>query len=106
VINATVYFEREGFSTRVSARHRSQFIAEVQGVGAERLLRMAKGETLIDAQMSYEFQDGTVRGLTLLLQGTNLTDEPFITHELNDSRQVIDHQVFGRRYLFGASYKY
>lgn len=106
VINATVYFERSGFSTRVSARHRSSFIAEVQGVGAERLLRMAKGETLVDAQMSYEFQDGAIRGLTLLLQGTNLTDEPFITHELNDSRQVIDHQVFGRRYLFGASYKY
>lgn len=106
VINATVYFERAGFSTRVSARHRSSFIAEVQGVGAERLLRMAKGETLVDAQMSYEFQDGTVRGLTLLLQGTNLTDEPFITHELDNSRLVIDHQVFGRRYLFGASYKY
>lgn len=106
VINATLYFERSGFSTRVSARHRSSFVAEVQGVGAERLLRMAKGETLIDAQMSYEFQDGAMRGLTLLLQGTNLTDEPFITHELNDSRQVIDHQVFGRRYLFGASYKY
>ncbi|WP_129777007.1 TonB-dependent receptor [Peristeroidobacter soli] len=106
VINATVYFERAGFSTRLSARHRSSFIAEVQGVGAERLLRMAKGETLIDAQMSYEFQEGTIRGLTLLLQGTNLTDEPFITHELNDSRQVIDHQIFGRRYLFGASYKY
>jgi iron complex outermembrane receptor protein len=106
VVNATVYFERAGFSTRLSARHRSSFIAEVQGVGAERLLRMAKGETLVDAQMSYEFQEGTVRGLTLLLQGTNLTDEPFITHELNDSRQVIDHQIFGRRYLFGASYKY
>ena len=106
VINATVYFERNGFSTRVSTRYRSSFIAEVQGVGAERLLRQAKGEALVDAQMSYEFQDGTLHGLTLLLQGTNLTDEPFITHELNDPRQVIDHQVFGRRYLFGASYKY
>ncbi len=106
VINATAYYERMGFSARVSARHRSEFIAEVQGVAAERLLRMAKGETLIDAQLSYEFQDGSLSGLTLLLQGTNLSDEPFITHELNDSRQVLDHQVFGRRYLFGASYKY
>lgn len=106
VINATLYYEKNGFSTRVSSRYRSSFIAEVQGVGAERLLRMAKGETLVDAQMSYEFQQGNLQGLTLLLQGTNLTDEPFITHELNDPRQVIDHQVFGRRYLFGASYKY
>ena len=65
VINATLYYERAGFSTRVSARHRSSFIAEVQGVGAERLLRMAKGETLIDAQMSYEFQSGTARRFDL-----------------------------------------
>lgn len=106
VINGTVYFEKLGFSARVSARYRSEFLGEVQGVGAERLLRMAKSETLVDAQVSYEFQAGALAGLTLLFQGTNLTDEPFITHELGDSRQVIDHQSFGRRYLVGVSYKY
>jgi len=106
VINATLYYELAGFSARVSARHRSSFIAEVLGVGAERLLRMAKGETLLDAQLSYEFQSGSLERLTLLLQGTNLTDEPFITHELDNPKEVIDHQIFGRRYLFGASYKY
>jgi iron complex outermembrane receptor protein len=106
VVNATGYYERFGFSARVSVRYRSDFLAEVQGVGAERLLRQAKEETLVDAQVSYEFQSGMWQGLTLLLQGTNLTDEPFVTHELGDSRQVIDHQTFGRRYLLGASYKY
>ncbi len=105
VINGTMYYERYGFSTRVSARHRSEFIAEVQGVGAERLLRAAKAETLVDAQISYELQSGSMTGLTLLLQGTNLTDEPFVTHELADSRQVIDHQTFGRRYLLGVSFR-
>lgn len=106
VLNGTVYFEKLGFSARVSARYRSEFLGEVQGVGAERLLRMAKAETLVDAQVSYEFQTGTLEGLTLLFQGTNLTDEPFVTHELEDPRQVIDHQSFGRRYLVGVSYKY
>jgi iron complex outermembrane recepter protein len=106
VINATLYFEKLGFSARASVRHRSEFLAEVQGVGAERLLRMAEGETLLDAQISYEFQSGSWQGLTLLLQGTNLTDEPFVTHEIGDSQQVIDYQSFGRRYLLGASYKY
>ncbi len=106
VVNGTVYFEKLGFSARVSARYRSEFLGEVQGVGAERLLRMAKAETLVDAQVSYEFQSGTLEGMTLLFQGTNLTDEPFITHELDDSRQVIDHQSFGRRYLVGVSYRY
>lgn len=106
VVNTTLYFEQDGFSARVSGRYRSEFMAEVQGVGAERLLRMAKSETLLDAQVSYEFQQGMFERMTLLLQGTNLTNEPFVTHELQDSAQVIDHQTFGRRYLFGVSYKY
>jgi iron complex outermembrane receptor protein len=106
VINATLYYERFGFSARVSARHRSEFQAEVQGVGAERLLREAEGETLVDAQISYELQSGAMQGLTFLLQGTNLSDEPFITHNLGEPDQVIDHQTFGRRYLFGVSFKY
>jgi iron complex outermembrane receptor protein len=106
VVNGTVYFEKAGFSARTSVRYRSEFLGEVQGVGAERLLRMAKAETLVDAQVSYEFQGGRLQGMTLLLQGTNLTDEPFVTHELADSRQVIDHQTFGKRYLLGVSYKY
>jgi iron complex outermembrane recepter protein len=106
VVNTTLYFEKSGFSARASMRYRSEFLAEVQGVGGERLLRMAKGERLVDAQVSYDFQGGSMQGLTLLLQGSNLTDEPFITHELIDGLQVIDHQIFGRRYLFGASYKY
>jgi iron complex outermembrane recepter protein len=106
VLNSTLYYEREGFSARVSARYRSEFLGEVQGVGAERLLRTAKAETLVDAQIGYEFQEGSLEGLSLLLQGSNLTDEPFVTFQANDERQVIDHQTFGRRYLFGASYKY
>jgi len=106
VVNATLYFEKNGFSARGSMRYRSEFLGEVQGVGAERLLRSAKSETLVDAQVSYEFQSGSLQGLTLLFQGSNLTDEPFVTHELGDPRQVIDHQTFGRRYLFGVSYQY
>lgn len=106
VVNGTVYYEKFGFSARASVRHRSSFIGEVQGIGAERLLRSARAETLIDAQLGYDFQEGRLEGLTVLLQGYNLSDEPFVTHELNDNRQVIDHQTFGRRYLLGVSYKY
>lgn len=106
VVNGTVYYEKFGFSARASVRHRSAFLGEVQGVGTERLLRSAKAETLVDAQVSYEFDFGPLEGFTVLLQGYNLTDEPFVTTELNDNRQVIDHQTFGRRYLLGVSVKY
>lgn len=106
VASATLYFEKYGFSARVSGRYRSKFIAEVQGIGADRQLRMAQGETLLDAQVSYEFQSGALQGMSVLLQGANLTDEPFVTTEILDKQQVIDYQSFGRRYLLGVSYKY
>jgi iron complex outermembrane receptor protein len=106
VVAGTVYYEKYGFSARASVRHRSAFLGEVQGVGAERLLRSARAETLIDAQMSYDFQVGNLQGLSVLLQGYNLTDEPFVTTELNNNHLVIDHQTFGRRYLLGVSFKY
>jgi iron complex outermembrane receptor protein len=106
VVNGTVYYEKFGFSARASVRHRSAFIGEVQGVGADRLLRSARAETLIDAQISYDFKFGNLEGLSVILQGYNLTDEPFVTTELNNNQLVIDHQTFGRRYLLGVSVKY
>ena len=50
-------------------------------------------------------------GLALLagcaaLQGQNLTNEPFVTTNPGDVRQVIDYQTYGRRFLAGFSYKF
>ena len=33
---------------------------------------------MLDAQIGYEFRDGPMKGLSINLQGTNLTDEPFV----------------------------
>ncbi|PTQ13593.1 TonB-dependent receptor [Sphingomonas oleivorans] len=106
VWNGTLFFEKWGLSARASIRHRSKFLGEVAGFGASRKMREAKGETILDAQIGYEFKDGPLEGLSILAQGTNLTDEPFITYEGDDSRRVIDYQRFGRRYLLGVSYRY
>jgi iron complex outermembrane receptor protein len=106
VANGTVYYEQGGFQARVSVRHRSRFRGEVSGIGTERLIRYAVGETLVDAQIGYEFREGPMQGLGLLLQAQNLTDEPFITYEAGDERRVIDHQTYGRRILLGVSYKF
>jgi outer membrane receptor protein involved in Fe transport len=38
-------------------------------------------ETQIDAQLSYEFNSGAFDGLTLLLQGNNLTNEHAVTRQ-------------------------
>jgi iron complex outermembrane receptor protein len=106
VANFTVYYERFGFSARTSARYRSSFLGEVAGFGNARTFRNARAETVWDAQLGYQFQTGPLEGLSLLLQGQNLTNEPFVTQENDDERRVIDYQEFGRRYLFGVSYRF
>lgn len=105
VANLTFYYENEGFSARVSSRYRSDFLGEISGFGSGRDLRMIEAETVVDAQISYSFS-GRYEGLTLLLQANNITDEPFVRVEGEDSRRVIEYQRYGRSYMAGISYKF
>ncbi len=107
VANGTAYFEQAGFNVRGSVRYRSTFVGEVSGFAANRTRRRAAPETIIDAQIGYDFQPGSaLHGLSLYLQGQNLTNEPFVTTNPGDTRQVIDYQRYGRRYLAGFTYKF
>lgn len=107
VANGTAYFEKWGFSARGSVRYRSTFVGEVSGFGAARVRRRAAAETIVDAQVGYEFQPGsTLHGLSLFLQGQNLTDEPFVTFDPGQPLHVIDYQRYGRRFLAGFTYKF
>lgn len=105
VANLTVYYERHGFSARVNTNYRSDFLGEVAGFGAARTARSMKSERLVDAQVSYSFETGRLVGLTLYAQGTNLTDEPFVTYLNDDKNFVKDYQLYGRTYLMGLSYR-
>lgn len=106
VANLTVYYEKNGFSFRISDRYRSKFLGEVTGFGNGRNYRMVKGESVVDSQIGYTFNDGPMEGLSVLAQVNNLTDEPFTTYQNNDQRQVIDYQRYGRTYLIGLNYKF
>jgi iron complex outermembrane recepter protein len=106
--NGTVYFEKWGFNARGSARYRSSFLADFSGFGGNLARRKALPETIIDGQIGYDFQDGSsLHGLSLYLQGQNLTDQPFSSIDGDGNRlKVIDYQTYGRRFLIGASYKF
>jgi iron complex outermembrane receptor protein len=69
-------------------------------------LVFAKSEFLVDAQIGYEFQDGPMQGLAILATASNLTNEPFVTFQNGDERQIRDHQNYGRNYMLGLSYKF
>ena len=47
-----------------------------------------------------------MKGLSLMLQGKNLTDRPFITYQNDDPRQVREYQRYGRDYYLAVSYKF
>ncbi len=107
VINGTLFFEKSGFSARVSARHRSGFLGEFSGFGGDRTRRFAKKETLVDAQIGYDLgTSGMFQGLSVYLQASNLTDEPFATTNPGAPIEVIDYQTYGRRYQAGITYKF
>jgi iron complex outermembrane receptor protein len=106
VVNSTLYYEKSGFQARVSGRYRSDFLAEVSGLSLTRDLVFAKSEFLVDAQIGYEFQDGPLQGLSILATGSNLTNEPFVTFQNDDERQIRDHQNYGRNYMLGVNYKF
>jgi iron complex outermembrane recepter protein len=110
------YYERGGFSARVSRYHRSAFTATTRSVllGTQRSTRI-DAESQMDAQISYAFESGMFEGLTLLLQGNNLTNERAITRQ---SPEVVGgvgqsdgllpwiDDNYGRVILLGASYKF
>lgn len=106
VINTTVYYENHGFSARVSNRYRGEFLGEVPDYTNSLQSRYVAAESLLDAQVSYEFQQGPAKGLTLSFSGTNLTNEPFKLYTKGNKNNVMRHEVYGSTYLFGVNYKF
>ncbi|NJS14202.1 MAG: TonB-dependent receptor [Sphingopyxis sp.] len=105
--NGTLYFEKGGFNARGSVRYRSQFLADFTGFGGSPTRRLARAETIVDAQVGYDFGSGMLEGLSVYLQGQNLTNAPFVSQfNVPVPEAVIDNQVYGRRFLAGFTYKF
>ncbi len=106
VANGTAFFEKWGFNARGSVRYRSTFLGDFTGFGGSPTRRTALAELIVDGQIGYDFQEGSaLKGLSVYVQGQNLTDERFAS--VGAARnQVIDYQIYGRRFLAGFTYKF
>ncbi|MBX9883114.1 MAG: TonB-dependent receptor [Sphingomonas sp.] len=104
--NGSVFFEKWGFNARGSIRYRSSFVGELSGFGANRTRRRVLGETIYDAQIGYDFNDGFLKGLSFYIQGQNLADTPLRTQDAGLPFNVIDYQTYGRRFLAGFTWRY
>lgn len=108
VINFTAYYERAGFKARISMRQRDDFNGERYGLSFSRDSTIVVGDTLVDAQLSYDFEESGIKyleGLTLTLQALNITDEPFRNLNNSTDRLTRDYQEFGATYQLGVSYQ-
>ena len=47
-----------------------------------------------------------LKGVSIYVQGQNLTNEPFKTINGTRTDQIIDYQKYGRRFLAGATFKF
>lgn len=107
VSNVTGYYERHGFSIRYSQRKRSKFRGETRGFGADLGFVNIDAETVQDAQVNYNFNSGSLQGLSLYLQVSNIGDEPFRTSDGGDpTGRPLQYFEYGRTTLLGLSYKF
>ncbi|GLS25273.1 TonB-dependent receptor [Marinibactrum halimedae] len=107
IFNLTLYYERNGFQVRTSMRKRDDFTGERFANSFQRETIIVQGAEIWDAQLSYDFEEANIEslsGLILTLQAQNLTDEPYTTVDTDGF--IRDHQVFGRNFLIGASYRF
>jgi len=80
VRSLTAYYERDGFSVRISQRYRSAFRGEIAQLFGNRGFSEISADEQVDAQISYEPQSGALAGTTFLFQVNNLTNSPYETN--------------------------
>ena len=104
VWQATMYYEKYGFSARVATRYRSDYVGEIQGFGDARTTENVRHEQLTDFQTGYEFQEGRYKNLAVVFQVNNLTNAPYVDYQTIPSHQI-NYQTYGRQFFLGAKYK-
>ncbi len=111
VANATVYYEKHGFSARISQRYRDEYRGEYASLFGDRIYQNTMAESTMDLQVGYDFPETSkLSGLSVLLQVNNVTNEPYRTETTAGGiDQTIflpsEYKEYGRQYLLGFRYK-
>ncbi|MBW8823919.1 MAG: TonB-dependent receptor [Xanthomonadales bacterium] len=110
VANGTVFYERKGFSIRLSERYRSSYRGEYAYLFGSRSVLRSQSERQLDFQTSYEFGENTrLHGLSILFQVNNITNTPYRTVQDSNFPGGLmapqEYTTYGRQYMVGLSYK-
>jgi len=101
--SATLFYEGDRFSGRVSATNRDNYLIQVPGTeqGFTDDVHGQNGATFVDASLRYKLNDK----MELSLEGINLTNKPSQTWIGASSQLPLDYSETGRVYLVGFRYK-
>jgi iron complex outermembrane receptor protein len=102
-----MYYEKAGFGLRLAQRYRSAFLGEITDFAGDRRLTFIKGERVVDAQISYEFQSGFAKGLSILFQGSNLNNAEFVRYRAKPitPATTAERSRYGAFHMLGINYK-
>lgn len=106
--NATLFYEGETWSGRVSATNRDDYLIQVPGTekgfdSDGRGVHGQTGTTFIDASIRYRISDQ----LEISLEGANLTNEAQESWVSNPSVSLpLEYSETGRQYTLGLRYKF
>lgn len=101
-----VFYEKWGFNARASFTHRSNYLGDYQLFNAQVEANLTRAQDTLDAQIGYDFKSGRLNGLSLYVQGHNLTNSSTISYVNNDPRETNIRDQYGATYLMGATYKF
>jgi len=111
VANLTLYYEKNGWSFRVTERYRSSFTGEAIALFDQLGYQKVLADKQTDFQAGYAFTQGSWNGLSILLQLYNVTNSPYKTQQiagLPNNVQIarpLDYNTWGRTVMFGVNYK-
>jgi iron complex outermembrane receptor protein len=109
VAGMTLYYEKNGYSIRVSDRYRSDYRGEYVSLFGATSVYRTPAQNQVDFQTSYEFQQGSMKGLSVLFQIVNVTNAADRTLQDGSGFGGItapqETNKYGRSFLFGVNYK-
>jgi iron complex outermembrane receptor protein len=106
-VNSLVaYYEKDGLSTRIAQRYRSRYMASVRNAWGDTAYTTIEPEKVVDFQVGYAFQGSQYKGLSVLFQINNLTNEDSGSGTVPGLMYPAIYEKYGRQYLLGLNYKF
>lgn len=114
VASLVAFYEKNGFQARIGERYRSRYLASVRNAWGDTSFTTIEPEHIVDFQIGYAFESGPYKGLSILAQVNNLTNEAYRTMmSVSDNSGKVPnllypgtYEKYGRQYLLGVNYKF